>query len=470
MYFPDSSRNQVMVDVWLEEGARIEQSSANVAKFEEVLGSYDEVSLVSSFIGAGPPRFYLPVNPESNYASYAQLIVNTHTLEDVGTVIDRFNAWLAENNTDALVRVRRYAVGAFDDWKFEARFAGPANADPAVLRGLAEQGMAILHASEYAMEVRSDWRKPTREIDLLYNENRASFAGVTRDNVGDTTRRALDGTAVGLYREGDELIPIVVRSQEQVRKTAAMDLERLQLLPNFATETLPLSQVVDGTELVWRNNIIWRWDRKRAITVQASPRHVQAPVLMADVQQKFEDIPLPSGYTLEWGGEFDSQRQSTEALLPGFGPAGIIILFIIIALFNAFRPPMIIILVIPFVVIGITFGLLATSTPFGFIALLGAMSLIGMMIKNSVVLLDEVNLNLERGLTQYKAVKQAAISRLSPVVNAAATTVFGVVPLLSDLFWEGLAVTIMFGLAFGTVLTMLVVPVLYRLFYRIEPE
>jgi multidrug efflux pump subunit AcrB len=191
---------------------------------------------------------------------------------------------------------------------------------------------------------------------------------------------------------------------------------------------------------------------------------------MADVRDKFEAIPLPSGYRLEWGGEYDSQRQSTEALIPGFGPAGIIILFIIIALFNAFRPPLIIILVIPFVVIGITFGLLITSTPFGFIALLGAMSLIGMMIKNAVVLLDEVNLNLERGLTQYKAVKQAAISRLSPVVNAAATTVFGVIPLLSDLFWVGLAVTIMFGLAFGTLLTMVVVPVLYKLFYRVEPE
>ena len=233
---------------------------------------------------------------------------------------------------------------------------------------------------------------------------------------------------------------------------------------------MPLAQVVDGGEVIWRDNVIWRWDRKRAITVQSSVRNGSAPVLMSDVRGKFEAIPLPTGYTLEWDGEYNSQLESTEALLPGFGPVGVIILFIIVALFNAFRPPMIIILVIPFVLIGITFGLLITSTAFGFIALLGAMSLIGMMIKNCVVLLDEVNLNLGRGMSQYKAVRQAAISRLAPVMNAAATTVFGVVPLLSDQFWVGLAVTIMFGLAFGTVLTMVVVPTLYTIFFRATPD
>ena len=470
MYFPDSARSQLMIDFWLEEGSRIERTSALIAEMEQELMTYEDVSLVSSFIGAGPPRFYLPVNPESNYSSYAQVIVNTHSLEGLGRVEDSLDAWLAENNTDALVRVRRYAVGAFDDWKFEARFAGPANADPKVLRDLAEQGMAILRDSDYAKEVRTNWRTPSRELDVQFNENRANFAGVTRDNVGFTTRRAVDGVAVGLYREDDELIPIVTRSVDSIRESAAVALESLQLLPTMSTKTLPLAQVVDGSEFTWRDNIIWRWDRKRAITVQASPRNGTAPMLMDDVRAKFEAIELPSGYHLEWDGEYNSQRESTEALLPGFVPALIIMAFIIVALFNAFRPPLIILLVIPFVMIGITFGLLITATPFGFIALLGGMSLIGMMIKNAVVLLDEVNLNLGRGLSQYKAVRQAAISRLSPVVNAAATTVFGVVPLLSDLFWEGLAVTIMFGLAFGTILTMVVVPMLYTILFRLKPE
>jgi multidrug efflux pump subunit AcrB len=470
LYFPDANRTQFMVDYWVEEGARIEKTTAGVAEIERELATYEEVALVSSFIGAGPPRFYLPVNPESNYPSYAQMIVNTHTLDQVNPVIAKLNAWLDENNSDALVRVRPYAVDAFDDWKFEARFAGPATADPVILRDLAEQGMAILRDSDYAAEIRSNWRTPSRELQLQYNDNRASFAGVTRNDVGRTTRRAVDGLTVGLYREDDELIPITLRSVQRVRDSAAMDLELLQITRQNATDTLPLSQVVDGAEFIWRENVIWRWDRKRAITVQSGIRNGTAPRLMADVRDKFEAIPLPLGYTLEWDGEYNSQRESTEALLPGFGPTAVIILFIIVALFNAFRPPMIIILVIPFAVIGITFGLLVTNTPFGFIALLGGMSLIGMMIKNSVVLLDEVNQNLGRGMGQYQAVKQAAISRLAPVSNAAATTVFGVIPLMSDQFWVGLAVTIMFGLAFGTVLTMLVVPVLYAIFFKVEPD
>jgi multidrug efflux pump subunit AcrB len=470
LYFPDSARTQIMIDYWMEEGTRIEETSAGIAELEQVLLGFEETALVSSFIGAGPPRFYLPVNPESNYPSYAQVIVNTHTLPQVDALIDKVNAWLAENNDQALVRVRKYAVGAFDDWKFEARFAGPANADTAVLRDLAGQGMAILRASDHAKEVRTDWRTPSRELQLNYNENRANFAGVDRTRVGMTTKRTSDGVVVGLYREADEQIPIVTRSIGESRDYAAFDLNQLQVVPANSTETLPMSQVVDGSKLVWGDNVLWRWDRKRAITVQASPRNGTAPVLMNDVRAQFEAIDLPLGYTLEWNGEYNSQRESMEALIPGFGPAGVIMLLIIVVLFNAFRPPLIIVLVIPFVFIGISYGLLVTDTEFGFIALLGAMSLIGMMIKNAVVLLDEVNLNLDRGMAAYAAVKQAAISRLSPVMNAAATTVFGVVPLLSDVFWIGLAVTIMFGLAFGTILTMVVVPVLYALFYRLKPE
>jgi len=188
---------------------------------------------------------------------------------------------------------------------------------------------------------------------------------------------------------------------------------------------------------------------------------------MADVKAKFEAVPLPPGYTLEWDGEFDSAKQSSEALIPGLGPAIAIMLLIIVALSNAYRPPLIMILVIPFVMIGITPGLLMMDAAFGFIALLGIMSLAGMMIKNSVVLLDQIKLNIVAGMSPYKATVEAAVERLSPVVNAAATTVFGMIPLLGDVFWFAMAVTIMFGLAFGTLLTMLLVPVLYAMFYRL---
>jgi len=467
LFFPDSSRTQVMIDYWAQEGTRIQQTSADLSLIEKELGTYDEVVTVSTFIGSGPPRFYLPVNPESGYSSYAQVIINVDNLPNVDVVIDKIEAWLSEHNPGHIARVRKYAVGAWDDWKFEARFSGPANADPEVLRDLAKQGMAILEASPYAKEVRNNWRQRSREMVVEYNQERARWAGISRENVARATKRTFDGNVMGLYREKDELIPIVIRSVESERQRAATDLSVVQVIADRSTETLPLSQVIDNTYLEWNDNIIWRWDRRRAISVQASPADATAPTLMADVKEKFENIPLPQGYTLEWDGEYDSAKQSSEALIPGLGPAIVIMLFIIVALSNAYRPPLIMILVIPFVMIGITPGLLVMDAAFGFIALLGIMSLAGMMIKNSVVLLDQINLNIEAGMTQYKATVEAAVERLSPVVNAAATTVFGMIPLLSDVFWVAMAVTIMFGLAFGTLLTMLLVPVLYATFYRL---
>ena len=181
----------------------------------------------------------------------------------------------------------------------------------------------------------------------------------------------------------------------------------------------------------------------------------------------FEAMKLPPGYELVWGGDYEGTNDAQDSLIPGTIPAVAIMVFIVVALFNAYRPPLIIFLSIPFAIIGVTVGLLTFDTPFGFVALLGAMSLSGMMIKNSVVLLDQVNLELEAGKTPYQAVVDASLSRVRPVALAAATTVLGVVPLLQDAFWTGMAVTVMAGLTFGTILTMVLVPVLYATLYRI---
>ena len=471
MYFPDSSRLQFMVDYWLPQGARIEETSARMKLLEHQLQQQPGVESVSAFVGQGPPRFYLPVDPEDSYASYGQLIVNADSLKSVDQVMAAIKPWAQANMPEAMVRVRKYGVGSFDDWKLEARISGPAEADPDVLRALAEKGMAILEASPYAIEVRSNWRQRERELVPEYNQERGRWAGVTREDLAAATRRAYDGLPVGQYRDGDDLIPIMVRNPQAERERAAVDLDVLQIIPSLSTESVPVSQVIDGIEGKWIDPLIWRWDRRRAITVQCSVADgFTAPTLRSAVLKDFEAIELPPGYTLEWKGEFDSSLQSQEALAPGIAPAIVIMALIIVVLFNSFRMPLIIFMVIPFVVIGITFGLLVTQVPFGFIALLGAMSLSGMMIKNAVVLLDQVNLNLEEGMTPYQAVVEAAVSRLRPVVNAAATTVFGMTPLLQDVFWISLAVAIMFGLAFGTLLTMVLVPVLYALFYKVPAE
>jgi multidrug efflux pump subunit AcrB len=468
MYFPDSSRTQFMIDYWLSEGTRIAQTSADLKKIEARLMEIEGVTGVTTFVGQGQPRFYLPVVGEDPYPSFGQIIVNTNTLENVDAAMSAITPWLQENFPQAMSRVRKYGVGSFNDWKIEARFSGPWNASPDVLRDLAAKGMAILNDSPYSKEVRTNWRTRTRTIVPKYNQERGRYAGIGRTDIANASKRSYEGIAVGLYRDNDDLIPIIVRNRENERKAAVVNMGLLQVTPPTATQPVPLDQVVDGIVPEWEDPIIWRWNRRRAITVQCSPKDVSTQMLFDDIREKMEAIPLPEGYTLEWHGEYNSQLESSQALNPGILPALVMMVFIIVLLFNAYRPPLIIFIVIPFAVIGITIGLLITGAPFGFMALLGAMSLSGMMIKNSVVLLDQINIELEEGQSQYEAVVRAAVCRVRPVVNAAATTVFGMIPLLGDVFWYSMAITIMFGLAFGTILTMVVVPVLYATLYRIK--
>jgi multidrug efflux pump subunit AcrB len=403
------------------------------------------------------------VDPESPNQSYAQLIVNVHDYRKIDELIEELEPWLEENLPDALVGTRKYGVGPSNTWKFEVRISGPAVADPATLRSLAEQGLAALRVSPLAGPVRTDWRDPVQRLEPEYSQDRGRWAMVSRDDIARATKRAFDGRSVGLYREGDDLLPIVLRHTEEER-TDIDSFDVLQIQPGMSTASVPLA-----LKLPWEDPIIGRRDRRRTITVQANPAQgATLTELRNAVLADFEAIELPPGYKLEWGGEYEDTVKSQAALMPGMIPTAAVILLVIVVLFNAFKPPIVILLTIPFALIGITLGLLVFDVPFGFVALLGAMSLAGMMIKNAVVLLDQVNINLADGVQSYDAVIEAAVSRLRPVMLAAATTVLGVIPLLQDVFWIGLSVTLMAGLTFGSILTMVIVPVLYATVFRIN--
>jgi multidrug efflux pump subunit AcrB len=470
LFFPDSAMTKFMVDYWMPEGTRVQQVSDDVRSIEDFLLDDPRVEEVATFVGAGPPRFYLPVEPESNNAAYAQLIVNVADYREIDGLIAELDPWLKENYPSALVPVRKFGVGPATTWKFQARISGPAVADPGVLRSVGDEVIDILRANPTVAAYQTDWRQRVMQVVPEYNQERARWAGVTREDIAAGTKQAFDGRQIGLYREGDDLIPIVLRYVEEERR-AVGGLDVLQIQPAQSVETVPLSQVTDGVVTRWEDPVIWRRDRRSTITVEANPiAGVTLPSLLAQVQTVVESVELPVGYRLEWGGEKEDSEAAQQSLIPGIVPAAIIILFIMVALFNAIRPPLIIVLTIPFVLIGITAGLLAFGAPFGFVALLGAMSLAGMMIKNAIVLLDEINLNLAGGMARYEAVVFSAVSRLRPVVLAAATTVLGVIPLLQDVFWVGMAITIMAGLTFGTLLTMILVPVLYIVIFRVKPE
>jgi len=470
LFFSDSSMTKFMVNYWAPEGTRIQNVSDDIKLAEKELLADDRVESVTTFIGQGPPRFYLPVEPEYPYSTYAQLIVNVHDFHEIDDLVEKLNPWFEETLPDAVASIRKYTVGPGYTWQFEVRFSGPADADPALLRELGEQGMAILASNPLAGQARLNWRQRVQKVTPEYNLGRGRWAAISRVDIANATKLNHDGQVVGLYRENEDLIPIIVRLTEQERKNIG-GLGLLQVRSPLAIEPVPLAQVTDGQPLQWEESMIWRRDRRRAMTIQANPASGETlPTLRSAVLEQFEAIELPPGYTMEWGGEYYDTIKSQQSLLPGMVPAIALLLLIIVALFNALRTPAVILIVLPFALIGITAGFLLTGAAFGFMALLGTLSLIGMLIKNSIVLLDQVNVELAEGKTQYKALQDASVSRLQPVFLAAATTVLGLAPLLQDVFWVGLSVTIMFGLSFSYILTMVIVPVLYAILYKVEPE
>ena len=454
LFFPDSSMTKFMVDYWTPEGTHIQDVSRNVSLIEKKLLADERVKNVATFIGGGPPRFYLPVTPEDPNQGYGQLIVNVHDVNEIDGLIRELAPWFEEQFPDAQVPMIKYGVGPAETWKFQGRISGPAVADASTLRSLAQDAVDLLEADPLTGMTQTDWRQRKLLVIPEYNQERGRWASITRQDIGDATKRAYDGRVIGQYRDGDDLLPIVLRmAEEERRNVGGMDV--LQIQPVGATHTVPLSQVTDNVNTAWEDPVIWRRDRRRTVTIQANPiLGVTLPSMLKNLRDKFESMDLPPGYKFEWGGEIESSADSQASLIPGMIPAGVIISFIVVALFNAFRPPIIMAITLPFAFIGISFGLLGSGAAFGFVALLGAMSLIGMIIKNAVVLLDQLNIELAEGKSQYDAIVQSCLSRLRPVGLAAATTVLGVIPLLQDVFWVGLGVTIMAGLAFGTILTI----------------
>jgi multidrug efflux pump subunit AcrB len=472
MFFPDSTRKQLMIDYWAPEGARIQDTAEAVKIIEEKLLRDERISAVSTFIGAGPPRFYLPVDPQGQNPGYAQIIITAGDFEQIHAIAEEFEPWSQENVPEAMVRTRKYGVGPSETWPLEARISGPSTADLRVLRRLGEEGMAILRDSPYARDIRTEMRNPAQKLVPRYSQERGRWATIDRQDVAAATRRAFDGLTVGLYREGDDLYPIIVRNVERERKMLGDTLDALQIQPQLYTRTVPLGQVSDGIDVLWEDPIVHRWQRGRAVTVQAASKaSVTFPTLLADVRDDFEALGMPPGYEIFWDGEYASTVKAQSSLIPGMIPAVVIIALIIVLLYNSIRVLLCILLVVPFAAIGIVYGLLALDSPMGFVAILGVLSLAGMMIKNMIVMTDAITLGVAEGMHPFDACVRASVSQARPIFLAAGTTVLGVVPLLPDPFWSAMAACIMAGLGVGATLTIILYPTLYATLHGIKrPE
>ncbi|MBL4726455.1 MAG: efflux RND transporter permease subunit [Rhizobiaceae bacterium] len=302
------------------------------------------------------------------------------------------------------------------------------------------------------------------------NVHNASRVGLSQGDISEAIAAFFDGTAIGVYREGDELRQIVFRPYEKDRNDAK-DIREVQIFSKLSGRYIPITEVVENFGIVLENAKLRRYNRALAILTQADPAPgVDGNELFLQIRPKVEAIDLPDGYTLEWRGEYGDSKDASAGLastLPfGFG-AMIVVVFL---LFNAVRQPLIIFLIVPLAAIGVVFGLIAMDTPMEFMATLGVLSLTGMLIKNAVVLIDQTDNDIADGKPRMSAVIDAAVSRMRPVALGVLTTVLGVIPLLWDPFFRSLAVVIICGLSFATILTLIVAPALYAIFFRIRND
>ncbi|EGQ7916737.1 multidrug efflux RND transporter permease subunit VmeV [Vibrio parahaemolyticus] len=467
-FFPPSNTPMFYVDMWMPEGTDIRQTIKQAEKVESYIRQQDDIDFVSVSIGQGLQRFALTYQPEKSYEAYAQFQVRTTDRDNMFKLLHKLDDNLAKTFDEPTFQFKLMEFGPSPASKIEARITGP---DPKVLRELAVQVEDILHTDPGARNIRHDWRERTKELVPVFNESKARRLGISKEDLSSTLQMAFGGSTFGVLRDGTHTLPIMMRLPEAER----VDFESLQNVkiwsPSLQTY-IPVDQIIDGVELDWSEPLIQRRDRKRTLTVLADHDVLSddtAASLFARVQPKVMALHIPEGYEITWGGEYESSKDAQEGLF-GSLPMGYLLMFIItILLFNSVKKPLVIWFTVPLSIIGVAFGLLTTNMPFSFTAFLGLLSLSGMILKNGIVLLDQINLELESGKDPYLAIVDSAISRVRPVSMAALTTILGMIPLVFDAFFGSMAITIMAGLGFATVLTLIVVPVMFAILFRIKP-
>jgi len=467
VFFPAMTTPMVLVDYRKEHGTDIRQTFSEIQEIEPWILKQDSVTQVSSNTGKGGLRFMLTYSPEKIFASYGQFMVELDDYKQIDPFIKKLSEHFDKNYPDVNYDYKKFELGPSKDGKIEARFSGP---DPDVLRALAVQAKQIFSEQVNIVGIRDDWKKRTKILRPQFSEAQARRVGVSKQDLDDVLLMSFSGKQIGLYRDGTSMLPIIARPPE-IERTNIDTMHSLQIWSPVYERYIPIEQIVKTFDVEWEDAAIYRRDRKRTITVIANANllgNETANGIFKKIQPQIEAIKLPKGYTLEWGGEFESSTDANEALM-GSIPLGIAVMFIItLLLFNTLRQPLVIWSLAPMAIIGVSFGLLVTGSAFTFMALLGFISLVGMLLKNGIVLVDQINLETSEGKALYNAIFDSAVSRVRPVSMAAATTILGMIPLLFDAFFSSMAVTIMFGLGFATILTLIVVPVIYAIVYRVE--
>ena len=463
LFMPELDYNQFVVEYFLPQGEDISEVEEDLNEIQNELVSWDDVQNLTMSLGRTPARYNLLRPMTTSSQNYGEFIVDVKDYETSKVVGKRIQEYINKYYPQARVRIRTYSP-VFSEYQIEAMFTG---ADPAVLRELADQAKEIMRNEPMTGIVTDNWKNKVKVLSPNYSPELARKLSISRKDLAQSMAVATNGMPIGVFYEGKNELPILLRMEHPVGK----NIDRLYNIPVWGNRanSVPLAQVVDSVNLRWENEMIRRYNGQRAIKAQCDPKpEYTAPMLYKQLKDKVEAISLPEGYKLEWHGNPKESAEANKNLFKFLPLALGLMVLIIIALFNNFKQPIIVFSVVPMAFIGVIIGYLVTGVYFNFIGIIGSLGLIGMMIKNAVVLLDQINLEISEGKEQLEAVIDSVISRMRPVFMASLTTILGMLPLLTDVMFKSMAVAIMFGLLVGTVITLLVIPVLYCMLYRVD--
>jgi multidrug efflux pump subunit AcrB len=476
IFFPDSDRNMVTVDINLPEGNKIERTTEVVEKIEQYMADSLQVNKTnrtlgildwSSYVGEGPESYDLGYSPDEANSNYAHILVNTSSFNENNLVIDQLDRYAFANFPNADIKVGPLGAGG-GGTPIEIKVSGN---NPDALSDISQTIKTKLSNITGTKNVKDDWGPKSKKFLIKIDQNRAQMAGITSSDIATSLRTVLDGFQTGEYREDDKSIPILMRSDLNQQQSLA-SLETLNVYSQGSGRSLPLLQVASIVPQ-WQYAKIKRLDLKRTITITSELREGgNASAITAEItpwlNQQNEN--WPQGYGFEFGGDVEQTSENMGSII-GFLPiSGFVIVLLLIIQFNSFRKTVIVILTIPLGIIGVVIGLLTFQEAFGFMPFLGVISLAGIVINNAIVLIDRMEIEQHNGRSDQDAIIAACLQRFRPILLATFTTVLGLVPLYvsGGEMWEGMAISIMVGLLFGTIITLLFVPSLYSALFKVS--
>ena len=463
-FFPSSTASYFVADMWQREGTSIKEQQKMTEGLAERLRKMPDVKNVTSLVGGGALRFMLTYSPPDSNTSFSELIVELKEGGDVTGILDETQRIIDEELVGVEGICKSFSKGSSMAPSIEARFFGN---DSAVLRNLAEQAKVILQDDPLASCVRTDWRDPVMTFRPNIRMDRMQSLGLSRPLINMAFQTAGTGATLGMFRDGDRSLPIIMSLASEEDN----QVENMLSFPVWAPAarmSVPLGSIISDIGITFEDNILMRENRRRVITVMSDvKRGANVGVMQERVKKAIESIELPLGYDFKWGGEEASQGDAMGGMSKMFMPCLLLMFTIMIFLFNGFKQPIIIFSSIPLILIGVVLGLGIANMSLSFLAIIGVLSLVGMLAKNSIVLLDQVASDFASGKDRYISIVETGVSRLRPVAMSAVTTVLGMIPLIWDVMFGSMAVTIMGGLTVSTILTMVVIPVATAIAYHV---